>query len=332
MTARVTNLQVTNTLIGQMFDQRMNIETIRNQLASGTEVDHASDNTGASGTILNLQGLMGRIDRHQERIAASTSLLQTQDTTLTTASDLMIRAKEIATQGANESLSANDRRLLADEVFQIRDQMVSLANTTYLGRYIYGGTLDNTQPFVLDTEYTNNAGTGTDTADRYSYVGNTSTRTVDISDSEQIQVVTPGSDVFAKSIGALEGLGRSLSGYRTTVDGTTGLPDGTGAAYTQPTDFHLQTMDLQGLLNTIDTARTTNLIPERSKVGARLNRLDETGQALANIKTGADASRAAVQDTDTFEAASRYTSLQVSLQALLASGSQINSLSLLNYL
>ena len=53
---------------------------------------------------------------------------------------------------------------------------------------------------------------------------------------------------------------------------------------------------------------------------------------LESLKINTDAARASIQDADPFESASQYANLQSSLQALLASGAQINNLSLLNYL
>lgn len=336
MPGRVTNLTSTEKLIQQIFDKRQSLEKVRNDIASGVRIPVASEDPGKSGTILNLQATVGRIDRHAERIAYAQGILEHQEATLNSADDIMVRAQEIATQGANESLSWQDRRLLADEVFQLRAQMVSLGNSTYQGRYIYGAAADGNAPFTAPT-YTVPATTTDPAHDRYVYnadaeVGAAITRNVQITDDDSIKINTPGDEVFSASIGALERLGRSLAGYRTGLDVTTGLPDGTGTAYVQPTDYREQTHDIQTALDALDSARNNDIISERSSVGSRINRLERVSEILTSLRASTETSRSALQDTDTFDAAAIYSSLQTSLQALLASGAQINNLSLLNYI
>ncbi|MFN8389752.1 MAG: flagellar hook-associated protein FlgL [Bdellovibrionota bacterium] len=334
MGTRITNLQTTDVLINQIFNRRTDLETIRQQIASGTKVQVSSDDTGKAGTILNLQSIITRVDRHKERISLVTSQLEHQQSTLSTADSILVRAKELATQAANGSLSYQDRALLGDEVFQIRDQLVALANTKYQGRYVYGGNDDGTQPFTASTYTQSPTNTSDPAYSRYVYntsAGAQATRTVDISDDTSVKVNTPGDDIFQNSISALERLGRSLKGYRTTLGGT-GLPNGLGTAYTQPADFAEQTHDIITAMDALDSARTNDIIVEESDLGARLNRIDQVSSILDNLKTSTETSRASLQDTDIFEASAKFSNLQSSLQALLASGSQINSLSLLNYL
>ena len=334
MAGRVTNSRTTEVLIQQIFERRSSLETIRQQISSGIEVNVASDDPGKAGTILNLQSLLTRIDRHQDRISYATGFLEQQESTLDSADSIMVRVQEIATQGANESLSAENRKLLADEVFQLRDQMVALANTTYQGRYIYGGAADSTAPFTLGTSYTV-PGT-TSAADRWVYnaagnTGATQTRSVQVSDdvNSQVRVNTAGS-LFTPSITALEQLGRSLAGYRTTTAG--GVTTGAGTAYTQPADYKEQTNDIDRALDALKLARTNDIVVERSSVGARLARLDSVSTTLDSLKSSSEATRGDLQDADIFEASSNFANLQTSLQALLASSAQINNLSLLNYL
>jgi len=344
MPGRVTNLTSTDKLIQQIFDKKAALERVRNDIASGVRIPVASEDPGKSGTILNLQATVGRIDRHKERIAYAQGILEQQEATLSSADDIMVRAKEIATEGANESLSWQDRKLLADEVFQLRSQLVSLGNTTYQGRYIYGGGADGNPPFTkstttggvtTNTTYTIPATVSDPAHDRYVYnadneAGSLITRDVPITDDDSIRINTAGSTVFTNSIAALERLGRSLAGYRTGL--TAGLPDGTGTAYVQPTDYPEQTHDIQTAIDAIESARTSDIISERSSVGARINRLERVSDILDSLRASTETSRSALQDTDDFDAAATFSSLQTSLQALLASGAQINNLSLLNYI
>ncbi len=333
---RITNLNTTEQLISNIFDRRYSLDQVRQEIASGIKVDVGSKDPGRAGSIVNLQQTITRIDRHTQRIAYTTGILEHQEATLNSAEEILIRAQEIAEQGANEALSFEDRRLLADEAFQLRDQLVSLANTTYQGKYLYGVADDDDPPFDAQTYTQSPTNTAERAYVRYVFDAELGTaytpRQIAITDDDSIQVVSSGDEVFSHAIGAMERLGRALSGYRTNLDVTTGLPDGTGTAFNPATDYALQTADIRSSLDALGSARTDDIIRERSSVGARIARTEQVTEILAGLKVSTETARSSVQDSDIFEASAKFSNLQTSLQALLASGAQINNLSLLNYI
>lgn len=335
MAIRVSTGGATSLLIQQMFDQRGALEKIRTQIATGTKVDVASEDTGQAGAILSLQALVGRIDRHQQRISNATATLEQQENVLNSSDNLLVRAKELAVQAANGSQSVASRALIAKEVWQLRDQLVSLANTNFQGRYIYGAADDDDPPFDATTYTQAPTDTTLPAYTRYAFdaeAGTSTTRSILINDTDTLRINTSGGGVFSRAIGALERLGRSLDGYRTTINATTNLPTGAGTAYNLPTDYAEQSNDILRAVDEIDYVRTFNFTTERSDVGSRISRLEQVTEILDNLRASSEENRAEIQDTDIYEASAQFSNLQLSLQALLSSGSQINNLSLLNFL
>lgn len=335
MAIRVTNREAAGNFVRLLIEQRYNLEKARERVSTGIEVVNPSDDAGRSGSIVAFQGVIQRIDRHQERISFAQNLLDFQENVANSASDLIVRAKELATQAANDTLTQEARSLIADEVFQLRDQMVSLGNSTYQGLYIYGAADDDDAPFD-SAQYTQAPLDPTQPADRRFFydaeAGTAVTRSVQISDSETVRVVTPGDQIFSGAIAGLERLGRALEGYRTGLDVTSGLPDGTGTAFTLPLEEPAQQDAILRALDALEVARSTDLGAEITSLGSRSARLTQVSAVLESLKINTDAARASIQDADPFASASQYANLQSSLQALLASGAQINNLSLLNYL
>jgi len=347
MATRVSTGQYLNGFINQIFDVRHSLEVTRNQISSGKKVNVPSDDPGRSGTIVNLQNLSQRIDRHTERVVTARNYLQTQEQVVSSANDVLIRAEELATQAANGTYTPELRKQIGAEVFQLRNQLVSLANTKSSGVYIYGGLDDGDTPFdPLPAFYPTPAvGVNAEANLHYqldsavTFPGQDQTRTVRISDTETIKVNTPASAVFLDAVNALERLGRALDGSRTDLidadgDGVVDDPDpaGTHLDYTFPTDYAQQTQDIRDALNSIQSARINNIDTELSSIGARTNRLNQTEEILSTLKENTETSRSSIQDADIFEASSNFANLQTSLEALLSSGSRISNLSLLDYL
>lgn len=334
MTLRVADRQISQGFIQQIFQQRGLLETVRQQISTGLRVSRPSDDSARAGTIQLFQDTLQRLERHQQRIGFASNLLGQQETTIAEAQNIIIRATELAQNAANGTLSPENRALLAQEVWGLRDAMVSLANTQIQGRYIYGGSADDTPPFIADT-YDEPADPSNQASVRYVFDESDArfdVRDVTITDSIHVRVNTDARSVFEQSITAIERLGRALAGFRTEPADPSSVPDGTGSAYTFPGDEQEQQQAIIALIDTLNSARNDDLLAEQTNVGGRLARVEQAANILAAIKIDTESSRSTFQDADIFEAASRFSAIENGFQATLAVGSRINNLSLLNFL
>lgn len=354
MTIRTTNVHATEVFIEKIFLQKDTLNNIRNQVSSGIKIANASDDPGRAGTITELQAAEDRLSRHKERITIAESVLGVQSTVLDQVQDIILRAREIGEQAANGTVPYEVRKALSEEMFQLREQMVGVINTRFKGSYIYSGTDDDDPPFdAAASGYTVPGAASNDLAGvRYIFDGDRAVadldfaqeraalqtgRTINITDTDSVRMNSDGGEIFRKAIAGMEKLGRALAGYRTDtvpspMDPATDIPDGNGTAYTQPGDFYEQTQDILESMDILEDASVNSIEIERTSVGSRLARLTEAQSILDVILLDTQKARSGIQDVDMLEAASRLSSMEVSLEALLASGARINNLSLLNFI
>src|SRR6185369_13122131 len=74
--------------------------------------------------------------------------------TLSELSDILVRAKELAISQANDaSASAQSRHVVAEEMRQMGDQVVQIANRKLGERFIFGGFKTTAAPFDQNGEY-----------------------------------------------------------------------------------------------------------------------------------------------------------------------------------
>ncbi|MCB0345850.1 MAG: flagellar hook-associated protein FlgL [Bdellovibrionales bacterium] len=363
---RVTQTNLTSSFIQQIQKIREEIALTQQQVSSGVRVNNPSDDPSRAGIISGLNGTLSRINEHKQRIAYVTNMLSQQESLVTEANNIMIRASEIATQAITETQGTDERAAMAEEIFALRDTLVQLANTKVYGKYIYAGADDSVAPFQdMQASFpwdepgtlVTPSGTGDPSLVHTMFAIPTTTvdplysqisapfdpitefeladrlRTVNISDDQTVRVNSNGLEVFGRAINTLEKLGRSMSGYiNDTFDPTTGLSNGDGGAYTFPDEFQLQTDALRALFDDLETARTEDLIAERQSIGARMSRVELAEQIISEVELGTREARSIHQDADIFDAASRLTQLQTSLEATLSSGVQLTQLSLLDFL
>lgn len=328
---RITQPQTARNAIRDILANRSQVDHFSNQVTSGLKVSVPEDSTTA-GTISQVRDTLQRFEGYNNRIASVKSSLTFQDDVLSQAAELLIRAKEIATQGANTSNDATARASIAEEVFQIRDNMVNLANSTFQGKYIFGGADDDDAPFDEMT-YTNPA--SGEASRRFVFdaeVGTDLTRTVNLTDDVSVTVNTPGDTIFKNSIETLERLGRALAGYDTTPDPNAGSPDGGGAAYSLPAQNATQVGAINSAIDALDNARQDDVERERVSLGGKLRRLETAESLIELTKVNSQDVLDHLQNADTVEAASALTQAQTVLQASYAVTSRLLNLSILDYI
>lgn len=326
-----------NYLLGSLqfglLQNRLKVAKHTEELSSGYKVATPSD-TDKPGYISNLREMKSRMDGHLKRVSGVLGSLDFQEGVLRESQNVVQRSLELATQGANETLSSMDRKKIAEEVFGLRDQLVSLANSNFGGTYVFAGAADTAPPFAQQVtgdyiEPSNGAA-----SIRYAYtttVGADATRTVDISDTTSIRVNGVGSEVFTDAIDGLERLGRALAGYK-TEPAAPASPDGTGAAYVFPDEFKQQTVDIRQTIDLLKAASKDKIGVELASIGARTNQLQSAKAVVESAQSRAQESLSVLQDTDIAESATNLTQAQTALEATMTLSGKVLRMSILDYL
>lgn len=155
------------------------------ELATGSSINKPSDNPGGAAQLTIINDLSSQVDSFQHSITSISGQFSTADSTLSSVVTVLQRAITLGVEGANGTLSDSDRTDVTAELTGIQSELISLANTSYQGQYIFAGTA-TTQPFVLDPTQTSGV----------RYAGNTGTNKVTIGAGYQLQVNLPGSQIF----------------------------------------------------------------------------------------------------------------------------------------
>jgi flagellar hook-associated protein 3 FlgL len=150
-------------------------------------VNVPSDNPTAAALLVENNDQATFNAGYLQSLAAVQGQLSTADSTLASVVTALQRATTLGIEGANGTLSDGDRAAIAEELQGIRSQLVSLANTSYEGRYVFAGTNTNTAPYMVD----GNLPSGV------SYVGNGGVNDVSIGSGYKIAVNQPGSQLFS---------------------------------------------------------------------------------------------------------------------------------------
>jgi flagellar hook-associated protein 3 FlgL len=223
--------------------------------------------------------------------------MQDADSALDSVTTALQQAISLGVEGANGTVNSADRAALATQVEGIQSQLLSLANLTYQGNYVFAGTATQTAPFVLDPSSPSGV----------TYAGNSGVNSVTLGNEFTLQTNLPGSQLFSAS-------GTDM--FQSIQDLIKGLESGTGIG--------TAVTELGNSLNSIDTQRVF--------YGNALNQLDTQQTYLSSETTQLAQQQTTVGGADLTAVISNLTNSQTSLQATLEAIGQTAQIDLFDYL
>lgn len=171
----------------QQNEQQINSDLA--EIASGQSVNVPSDDPAAAALLVQNADQTAEADQFQRSISSLSGEMQNADSALSSVVTTLQRAISLGVEGASGTLNSSDRQALAGEVQGIQSQLLSLANLSYQGQFVFAGTATQTAPYVLDS--TSSSGVR--------YVGNSGVNTVTVGDGVSVQANLPGSELFSGS-------------------------------------------------------------------------------------------------------------------------------------
>jgi flagellar hook-associated protein 3 FlgL len=131
-----------------------NQQTYSTEVATGVSVNSLSDNPSAAAQDFLLRSEESSNDSFVQTASGVTGALQVTDTALGSVVTQITQAISLATEGNNGTLNASDLSSIANQLTGVRSEILSLANTSYQGQFVFSGSQTSTQPFSLDTSAT----------------------------------------------------------------------------------------------------------------------------------------------------------------------------------
>lgn len=284
-------------LLAALAQNQQAINSDLQQIASGQSINAPSDNpAGAAGLVQNADQT-AEADQFQRSISSVQGSLQNADSTLNSVVTALQRVISLGVEGANGTLNSSDRAQVAIEVKGIQSQLLSLANLSYQGTFVFAGTASNAAPYVLDPASPSGV----------SYVGNSETNQITVGNHFSVQTNLPGSQLFSSP-------GSDV--FQAVQDLITGLQAGTG---------------IDTAVNEVNNAYDY-INHQRVFYGNAVNQLSSQQTFLSTETTQLAQQENSIGGADLSKAISNLVNAQTSRQATLEAIGQTQQNSLFNYI
>ncbi|MBO8130519.1 MAG: flagellar hook-associated protein 3 [Candidatus Marinimicrobia bacterium] len=148
---RVTQSVITRTLLQTLSHSKESLHKKQVMLSTGKAIEKPSSDPVNYSKAENFKRKIERNNSFLQNVEDALGWVDNTNSILDNIYSNVIRLKGIAIQGADKSLNDLERKTLSEQVEAIIDNVVSAANSTYLGKYVFAGTsTKGEKPFTYD--------------------------------------------------------------------------------------------------------------------------------------------------------------------------------------
>jgi flagellar hook-associated protein 3 FlgL len=268
MTNAQANLQTSAALLARLQDTATSLK----------KITKPSDDPIGTADSMRVHAAQSATAQYSRNIDDGTGWLTTIDSTLTSATDILRRVRDLTVQWAIVgAMSPTAKEAIATELEGLRTDLLGRANTTYLGRTVFAGNSDAGVAFNPDL----------------SFNGTTAPVLRRIDSNATVRVDVNGTDAFGSG---------ATSAFALVDTIVADLRSG---------------VNVGSQLGAIDS-RMNALVTAQSTVGARQNQITAAKDTIVQKTGALEAQRAGIEDVDIGQIVIQLKQQEVTYQSTLA--------------
>jgi flagellar hook-associated protein 3 FlgL len=272
-------------LLAAVAQTQQQINTDEREIASGLSINEPSDNPAGAAALVQNADQTSQADQFERSIGSVQGEIQNADSALNSITTALQQAITLGVEGANGTVNSDDRAAIVAQVQGIQSQLLSLANLSYQGSYVFSGTAIQTTPYVLNSNSTSGV----------TYQGNTGVNSVTVGSQLSLQTNVPGSQLFSASgsdmFQSIQDLINGLESGDSTAIGTAVTEVGNAMNYIdEQSTFYGNALSQLNSQQTYLSGETTQLAQEESTIGGA-----DLTSVISNLTTSQTSLEATLQ-------------------------------------
>jgi flagellar hook-associated protein 3 FlgL len=289
---RVTERSIAASTMRGLQGNLARLGTLQQQLSSGRLLTRPSDSPTGTITAMQIRSDVRQLQQYARNADDGKAWLNTVDGALSSGLHLVQQARDLTLQGMSANSIGTAREALAAEIDQLRESLLGVANTKFLDRPVFGGTVAGPAAYDPAGNYVGDAGATMRTA----------------GSGLQVRVDSPAAAAFGTGPTQLFTLLAKISA-----------------------DLRTDPASLGGDLDRLDTAMN-GMQTQLADVGARYNRLAQLGLSATNRMTDLRSVLSEVEDIDIPKTIMELQLQQTAYQVALGAAARVIQPSLQDFL
>ncbi len=296
---RITNNMLSRNLLRNLGNAQERMDVLQNQLSSGSRILKPSDDPVAVQNALRLKNSISAVEQWKSNADEAIQYMNNCGGVLENISSILQRVRELSVQGANGTLSAEDRNAVSLEVDQLQEQLRLAANTQVGSKYIFSGTQTNKELQKWDGV-------------NWSWQGNDQEIRFEVGSNVSLPISVNGQTLFKTPLTGIPGMFETLSSLSTALKTN-------------------DTVAVADSLKNID-GNIDNVIAHLADLGARTNRMTLLREQMDTMSLNLQQNLSDIQDADIAKTMIDFTNSENVYKAALSVGARIIQPSLVDFI
>lgn len=180
----ISTLTFQTNALAEMEALQTALTQTQTELSTGSRLPNAAADPTAMAQVNQLNMTLSASQQYVSNGTSASASLQLEQSALTTATNALQSARDLAVEANNSALSVTDRQDIATQLQQLQNALLGAANSTDpAGNYLFAGTASGTRPFAL-------------TGASVSYLGNNQVNQVQLAADQSVSAGDAGDSVF----------------------------------------------------------------------------------------------------------------------------------------
>ncbi len=259
-----------------------------------------SDNPVGLTRTIRYRDEISNADQNVKNMDMSKGYMDTSEQALTSLTDSLIRAKELAVAMANDTNNASSRMATSREIREIIDQVVMAGNANYNGKFVFAGFRNETPPLTEDGNF----------------IGDDGKIFVQVTPGTFKPVNVPARNLFVPDEDdRAQGHFNMVHALQNLYEGMMENDKGEIQKDMSELEFHLE-----------------KVVGFQATIGGMWNSINNTQTQVARNAEATKVTLSEIEDADAFQVMSDFKKTEAILQSTLLASNKVLQPSLLNFL
>ncbi len=147
---RVTNNMLVNNMVYNLNQNLRTLEKLQYQQSTGKKFRVPSDDPIGASKSLKFNTDISKLEQYKRNAKDAISWMTDTEAALGEIVEVLHRANELTVDAANGTKTTEDLNKIKEEIDQLKEHLVQIANTTYAGRHIFSGYKTDMPLLVVD--------------------------------------------------------------------------------------------------------------------------------------------------------------------------------------
>lgn len=296
---RVTQSMLSNNMLSNLSNSYEKLAKLQDQIASQKKITRPSDDPVVAMKGITYRRNLQEVEQYKRNFSEAYNWMDNTDATLDKAGLALQRIRELVVQASNDTYDQAQRESVSNEIQQLKEHLVELANTKVGDKYIFNGTDTMNKPVEVDGD--NNV---------ISVSKNSNPVELELSKGVNIQVNVNAQNIFSTGDGGL------FTDIEELINELSNTSDGA---------------ELTAFIEKIDT-HLGNVTNARSDLGARANRVELMEQRIDQQEIIATQMMSENEDVDFEKVITELLAQESTHRAALSVGARIIQPTLMDFL